>query len=311
MQPELCDVGIVGYGPVSATLANLLSQQGRTVAIWEKEPAPYALPRAVHVDGEVMRVFQQVGIADALEPGLFVNLGMRFVDADQNLLIDWPRPQGIGPQGWCPSYRIHQPDLEEALRTALFSRAGVEVQQNVEVTAINDAADAVTVVTRDRATGAERDARCRYLVGGDGARSFVRDRIGAGLVDLRSNAQWLVIDVVMKRPVDSLSDWTVQLCDPARPTSIARGVGNRRRWEFMVMPGDGHQSADRTGARLGVIVTVDRAGGRGSRTHRGLSLQRCRCGPLAARSYPHCGRRGPSDSTVPGTRTLRRHPGCK
>lgn len=238
MQPEVCDVGIVGYGPVAATLAALLLQHGCSVVIWEKEATPYALPRAVHLDGEVMRILQQVGVAEALEPELFVNLGMRFVDADQNLLIDWPRPQEIGPQGWRASYRIHQPDLEATLRQTLSKHSALEIHQGVEVIRATQDAKDVAIVARDRVTGAERETLCRYLVGCDGARSFVREQIGAGLVDLRSNAQWLVVDVVMKRPVDTLSDWTVQLCDPARPTTIARGVGNRRRWEFMVMPGD-------------------------------------------------------------------------
>jgi len=94
---EHFDVGIVGYGPVGAMLANLLGQHGLSVALFEREGAHYALPRAAHFDGEIMRVFQAAGLADELLPQLRVNAGMRFVDAAGTVLIDWPRPQEIGP----------------------------------------------------------------------------------------------------------------------------------------------------------------------------------------------------------------------
>ena len=93
------DVAIVGYGTTGATLANLLAKCGVRVAALEREAAIYHLPRAVHFDGETMRVFQAVGVAKKLSEKVRVNPGMRFVDQQGNLLMDWPRPQGIGPQG--------------------------------------------------------------------------------------------------------------------------------------------------------------------------------------------------------------------
>ena len=36
---------------------------------------------------------------------------MKFVDDAGRLLLDWPRPQQVGRQGWHASYRFHQPDL--------------------------------------------------------------------------------------------------------------------------------------------------------------------------------------------------------
>lgn len=60
------DVAIVGYGPTGATLALLLGMQGLRVAVVEREPDLLPLPRAVHFDGEVMRLFETAGLADAL-----------------------------------------------------------------------------------------------------------------------------------------------------------------------------------------------------------------------------------------------------
>ena len=56
------DVIIVGLGPTGGTLANLLGLNGLSVLILEKESAIYNLPRAVHFDDEIMRVFNSIGI---------------------------------------------------------------------------------------------------------------------------------------------------------------------------------------------------------------------------------------------------------
>ena len=56
------DVVIVGLGPTGGTLANLLALNGFSILILEREKNLYALPRAVHFDDEIMRVFQTIGI---------------------------------------------------------------------------------------------------------------------------------------------------------------------------------------------------------------------------------------------------------
>src|SRR5437867_5057374 len=60
------DVAIVGYGPVGQLLAILLGQRRWRVAVFEKQPAAYPLPRAVHFDHEVGRILQAAGVADGL-----------------------------------------------------------------------------------------------------------------------------------------------------------------------------------------------------------------------------------------------------
>src|SRR5213592_2226552 len=60
------DVAIVGYGPVGQTLAILLGQRGWKVGVFEKQPAAYPLPRAVHFDHEVARILQAAGLGQEL-----------------------------------------------------------------------------------------------------------------------------------------------------------------------------------------------------------------------------------------------------
>ena len=116
---QLFDVASVGYGPTGATLANLLAQCNLSVVVIERNEVMYHLPRAVHFDDETMRIFQTVGVANSLSKKVRINPGMRFVDHKKSVILEWPRPQEIGSQGWHASYRLHQPDLEQLLRAKL------------------------------------------------------------------------------------------------------------------------------------------------------------------------------------------------
>ena len=97
-EPGRChDVAIVGYGPTGAILARLLGQAGLSVLVVDREAAAYPLPRAIHFDCEVMRVFQSAGLRDRVSaiarPG---TEGMHFVNrAGETLLIRMPWPSQI------------------------------------------------------------------------------------------------------------------------------------------------------------------------------------------------------------------------
>lgn len=200
--------------------------------IIEREADIYPLPRAVHFDDEVMRVFQTIGISGQLKEHTLVNPGMKFLDADGGLIADWPRPVQITANGWNASYRFHQPDLERLLRKRMLERSGGHVMLNHELSSVeqNDGIALLSVV--DRATGKQKNLSAKFVIGCDGANSLVRDMIGGGMTDLGFQERWLVIDVLLKRERPDLGDFTVQHCDPNRPMTYCRNPGGRRRWEI-------------------------------------------------------------------------------
>lgn len=235
---EHFDVAIVGYGPTGATLAHLLAHCGLKVLVLERENAAYHLPRAVHFDAEVMRVFQWIGIADEIEPLTARHPGMRFVDPSGRLLLDWPRPQEIGPQGWRSNFRFHQPDLERLLRNRLAERGDVAIRTRCDLFLVEDTGDAVTLRYEDMSCGKVERVQARYVVGCDGARSLIRRFIETGMEDYGFHERWLVIDVVLKAEKPALGDHSIQYCVPERPATYVRGPGLRRRWEITVQPGE-------------------------------------------------------------------------
>lgn len=198
----------------------------------EKEAAAYHLPRAVHFDDEVMRLFQSLGLADTLLPYLALSTGMRFLAPDGRIILDWSRLQPTKPHGWNSSYRFHQPELEDVLRHGLKRWPSVTVRERCEAFAVDEQVDSAVIRFEDLSSGKLQAVTARYVVGCDGARSLIRRLIDSGLVDLGFHERWLVVDVVLKRPRPDLGDISIQFCDPQRPATYVRGVGDRRRWEI-------------------------------------------------------------------------------
>ena len=73
------DVAIVGYGPVGVTAANLLGQMGLNVVVVERDPNIYARARAISTDEEVVRIWQQVGLADELNADMGEPSGSQWI----------------------------------------------------------------------------------------------------------------------------------------------------------------------------------------------------------------------------------------
>ena len=233
------EVVIVGLGPTGATLANILAGYGIDVLVLEREAAVYPLPRAVHFDDEAMRVFQSIGLADGIGRDARVNVGTKFVDRHQNLLLDWPRPQDIGPLGWYPSYRFHQPDLEAELNRGIAACTSVTLCRAAHVTAVQDHGDQVEV--RYDHDGVSHLVTADYVIGTDGAKSVVRGSMDSEWEDLGFQERWLVIDVKLQRPCPDLGDFTIQTCDRERPTTYVRCPRDWRRWEISLRPDEAQE----------------------------------------------------------------------
>lgn len=232
------DVVIVGYGPVGQALAILLGQKGWRVGVFEKQPAAYALPRAVHFDHEVARILQAVGVNDDLMPTTEPADVYEWRNAAGEILLRFGS-KAAGLCGWPDANMFSQPDLERLLDGRARSLASVEVCRGVEVVDVDGGAEHVAVTVAN-AEGTRATVHSRYVVGCDGANSFVRQHLGATVTDLGFFFDWLIVDILPRAP----QKWTplnIQICDPARPTTLVSGGRGRRRWEFMRLP---HESIE-------------------------------------------------------------------
>jgi 3-(3-hydroxy-phenyl)propionate hydroxylase len=229
-----CDVLVVGLGPVGAALGVLLGQRGIDTLVIEREAEVYPLPRAVHFDHEIMRLFQEMGLATAMGEHARMAPPYEFRAADGQVLVQIPRVPDT-PSGWATGYMFHQPGLEATLRRRLDDFAGVRTELGWRFEALAQDGDGVTatIATPD----GSKTVRARYLVGCDGAASPVRKAMGSGVFDFQFDEPWLVVDARML-PGARLPEFNLQICDPARPTTCVQGGPGRHRWEFMLLPGE-------------------------------------------------------------------------
>ncbi|MFE5908522.1 bifunctional 3-(3-hydroxy-phenyl)propionate/3-hydroxycinnamic acid hydroxylase [Streptomyces wedmorensis] len=236
------DVVIVGYGPVGQVLSILLARQGWRVTVVERWEAPYQLPRATSFDGETARTLVALGIdpsfAGTAEP----------VDA-----YDWRNAAGatllrldfseVGMHGFPDALHFQQPELENALRARASAFENLRVYRGRTAISVTDDGDGVTLIT-EAADGERAGLTSAWLVGCDGANSFVRESMGVGRIDLDFSHDWLLCDVVLNEPRDFVP-LNTQICDPARPTTVVGGGPGRRRWEFMRLPDEKIDDLDR------------------------------------------------------------------
>jgi 3-(3-hydroxy-phenyl)propionate hydroxylase len=235
--PPSYDVLIVGYGPVGATLAALLARHGLSVAVVEQADGVYDKPRAITLDHEVMRVFQACGVAHEIEKFIAPHPGTHYLGVDGQVIRIYDPQPPPHPLGWTPSGTFVQPEVEAALRAGVARSGRADVFLSTQVVAFAPHADRVDVTLRGADGGPERTLTARYLVGCDGANSFVRRRLGIGHQDLAFDEWWMVVDVRLVRPVE-LPSKCIQYCRPARPSTFIVGPGNLRRWEIKLLPGE-------------------------------------------------------------------------
>jgi 3-(3-hydroxy-phenyl)propionate hydroxylase len=105
-------VEIVGYGPVGAMLANLMGRAGVRTLVIDKTPEIFPKPRAIALDHEILRVFDNIGILEAIQPYLEPFTASEHFGVDGQLIRRIDMAPAPYPMGYVPSQVFLQPPLE-------------------------------------------------------------------------------------------------------------------------------------------------------------------------------------------------------
>lgn len=224
---------VVGGGPVGVTLANLLGVYGVETLVLERSADILDYPRAVGLDDEAMRTFQAAGVADEMLKDMIQNVPMRMYSAKKKCFAEiLPSTREFG---WYRRNLFSQPLGERTLRKALQRFPQVKLELGAELTALNQDETGVNATIKF-SDGSERIVRAQYLLGADGGRSTVRERLLKIPFHGNTHARkWVVIECDHD-PLDA--PYTALHCEPERPYVCLKLPYGLRRWEFMLFPGE-------------------------------------------------------------------------
>ena len=234
MSDKIFDIGIVGYGPVGATLSGLLSSLGLSVVVIEKTKGVSPTARAINTDSEQLRTFNFLNITSQIISNSRKVSKVHFTDSKFNpySTIDIPKEDNLG---WPPTILFYQPELETIIRDHNKNYKNLVILEN---TKLEDIENTNPIKLNIRNNEKYSSIYCKYLVGCDGAKSFVRKYIKATLIDFDFDQDWIVIDAHTTGQIDISKDEVKQICDPNRLKTYVPGRRNHERFEFKLLKGE-------------------------------------------------------------------------
>jgi 3-(3-hydroxy-phenyl)propionate hydroxylase len=209
----------------------------------------------VHLDDEVARTLDQIGVSEAFLARSRPGSGLRLLDARHRVMAEFSRDHQPGQHGFPQANMFHQPDLEELLLARVGRHPLISLRRGAEVTGLDGALDTLTadpVRVHARVAGQPHTFTGAFVLGCDGANSTIRQVAGITMEDLGFTERWLVVDIKVGTSLDTW-DGVEQICDPARPATFMHVTDDRYRWEFQLA--DGEDEADLiTPAALGALL---------------------------------------------------------
>jgi len=248
MAEEIHDVLVVGGGPVGLAMTAMLGKARHKVALFERWPARYGLPRVGGIDAEMMRIFHSLGMGGHWFDDLIYAHTYSWYGIGGEELQDLRRGRPVlEVSGWPGFVLQYQPYLEDELAKIVESLPTTEFHRGWEVIEIRQHSDHVELRAREMKltaageivpSGATRVARGLFLVGADGANSFVRTSVGEPIEDLGFTTRWFHIDSRVNPAGRGKITRPAQYCEPSRPYMCMPMGKSHYRFEFMVILDD-------------------------------------------------------------------------
>ena len=204
---------------------------GLNVVVVERDPDIYARARAISTDEEVVRIWQQVGLADRLNADMQPGCGANFVDANGVpfvKLLPSRGATGTRPSSSSISLRWRRCCVKgwTGSPTCLFC-------SSTSACGSSSADDHVELMLADLTVDEFRRIRASYVIAADGGSSAIRGQLGIGFGGRTFAERWIVIDTKV------LKEWPGHdrlrfHCNPDRPTVDCPTPLGHHRWEFPV-----------------------------------------------------------------------------
>ncbi|MDX1258705.1 FAD-dependent monooxygenase [Exiguobacterium sp. K1] len=191
------DVLIIGAGPTGLTLALALSRYGLTFRIIERASGPSVVSKAIGIQARSLELFARLGVADALmENAIKINQGNLYVNGAWQAKLDFTDLNTPFPFVTL----LPQSETERILETRL-KEDGHTVERETELTGFAQFPTFVTASIRKHDVTETVDAS--FIIGADGANSFVRRELGLPFSGKSFKESWALADIEVDWPLSS------------------------------------------------------------------------------------------------------------
>ncbi|PPF43315.1 2-polyprenyl-6-methoxyphenol hydroxylase [Pseudoclavibacter sp. AY1F1] len=166
-------VAIVGGGVAGMVSAIVLADGGVEVDVYEAKSEVTALGSGITLQGNALRVFDQVGIWERIQEQSysFDEVSMRAPDPAGTVIASLTETRTGGPD-YPATAGMYRPDLAKILAERALE-VGARIHYGTTVTGLEQAADGVTLTT-----DAGDTSRVDLVIGADGLNSPTRSLIG-------------------------------------------------------------------------------------------------------------------------------------
>lgn len=197
------DVIVIGGGPIGLTTACALGHHGVDCLLIEQRHDVKEWSRANNLWARPQELLASIGVRDAIAENAYaitqVNTLLNGRVVDPIAIADVASPYG-------PVLYSGQDVIERALAEQAQAK-GARIERGHKLTGFVQDDDGVTLTMVDvgeddekEVAGTERTLRCRYMIGADGAKGFVRGELGLGFEPER-------LPNCMNRQVDAKLSW--------------------------------------------------------------------------------------------------------
>ncbi|ASS60302.1 FAD-dependent oxidoreductase [Rhizobium leguminosarum] len=193
MTHEVYDVAIAGGGPFGLMLANELGRRGVSTILFDEKSSTAFNPQANATQARTMEHFRRLGFADEIRalgmPEDFPTDIAYFTRYARHELARFRLPSAKEARekiltmtgSWSAAelpHRVSQKFVERVLRKHAEALSTVSVNYGWRISRFEDVGDAVTMTASQVGSESTRSVRAKYLIGGDGAKSFIRRTLG-------------------------------------------------------------------------------------------------------------------------------------
>lgn len=187
------DVLVAGGGPCGLMLANELGRRGIRCLVVDAKPGTAFNPQANATQARTMEHFRRLGFADEIRalglpadhPTDIVYLTRYARQELARISLPTAAEAAVNVKSMTGSWsaaelphRVSQKFVEEALRRHAQKWPSTDVRYGWKLEAFRDLGEAVNATIRPTDESPAHEVQAKFLIGADGARSFVRQQLG-------------------------------------------------------------------------------------------------------------------------------------